>query len=155
LGFAKAELEKICTDGGINPVHDPSNNDADFDRVAMRQFLGRHPHPFDPSRAARTASALAETADALEWMTTQLGLERVTSVGGAVEISINDLPRELQRRLVIAGLQKLVPEINPRGEAIERLLDNLNTGKTAMIGDILCKGGDVCHFSPAPRRRTG
>ena len=44
--------------------------------------------------------------------------------------------------------------MKPRGEAIDRLLADLETGKTTTIGDILCQGGEVWKFSAAPPRRT-
>ncbi|MEP7349646.1 MAG: tRNA lysidine(34) synthetase TilS [Sphingorhabdus sp.] len=155
LGFSKSELEQICANAGIEPVRDPSNADNDFDRVAMRQYLGGNPHPFDPARAARTASALADAVEALDWMTQQLAADRLTRQDEGMTLDANDLPRELQRRLVLSALRTIAPEITPRGDAVERLLDDLSDGKTVTISDILCKGGDVWHFSVAPPRRTG
>ena len=154
LGFTKAELVQICADHGIEPVRDSSNEDDDFDRVAMRQFLRRNPHPFDAFRAARTASAVADAVEALDWMVAQLATQRVISEDSQIRTDAADLPRELQRRLLIASLQRLAPEMTPRGEAVERLLDDLGAGKIVTIGDILCKGGDVWYFLAAPPRRT-
>lgn len=155
LGFSKAELEQICADSGITPVRDPSNNDENFDRVAMRQYLAAQPHPFNAGRAVRTASAITDAVAALDWVTEQLAQDRIGAEDGAITADIAGLPRELQRRLLLISLGKIDSEIAPRGEAIERLLDDLSDGKTTTIGDILCKGGTVWRFSPAPPRRTG
>lgn len=154
LGFAKAELEQICADAGVEPVRDPSNDDDDFDRVAMRQFLAERRHPFDATRAARSASALAEAGEALDWVLDRLSDERIVMKGDSVVVDPSNLPRELQRRLLLAALHKIAPQIAPRGDAIDRLLGDLHAGKTAMIGDILCKGTEGWRFSPAPPRRS-
>ncbi len=153
LEFSKAELEEICTDADIQPVRDPSNDNADFDRVAMRQYLARGEHPFGRAATNRTASALGDAAVALDWMTTALAERRIS--GGKAKITIDNkgLPKEIQRRLLLLALQRIEPEIEPRGEALERLLADLEVGKTTTIGDILCQGGDVWQFSPAPPRR--
>jgi tRNA(Ile)-lysidine synthase len=137
LEFSKAELEEICTDADIQPVRDPSNDNADFDRVAMRQYLAR-----------------GDAAIALDWMTTALAERRIS--GGKAKITMDNkgLPKEIQRRLLLLALQRIETEIEPRGEALERLLADLEVGKTTTIGDILCQGGDVWQFSPAPPRRS-
>ena len=46
LGFSKSELEEICLSAGIEPVRDPSNENEDYDRVAIRKWLGQSSHPF-------------------------------------------------------------------------------------------------------------
>jgi tRNA(Ile)-lysidine synthase len=154
LGFSKAELEGICAIAGIEPVRDPSNDNADFDRVAMRQWLAMSQHPFDIGAATRTAAALGDATAALEWMTAHLATERMSGSEGKATLDAKNLPRELQRRLLLRTLLQIEPEIAPRGDAIERLLADLTAGRTAMIGDIRCEGGDVWNFAPAPPRRT-
>lgn len=153
LGFSKVELEAICTAAGIQPVRDPSNDHADFDRVAMRQWLAKSEHPFDIVAATRTACALGDATAALDWMATQLAAERISFDDGKITLYINVLPKELQRRLLLLALRQIDPEIAPRGDALERLLADLTAGRTTMIGEIRCQGGDIWHFSPAPPRR--
>jgi hypothetical protein len=41
----------------------------------------------------------------------------------------------------------------PRGEAIDRLLTDLENARTAMIGNIKCIGGADWQFFKAPPRR--
>jgi tRNA(Ile)-lysidine synthase len=153
LGFSKAELEQICTAAGVEPVRDPSNENADFDRVAMRQWIAQASHPFQIERTNRTASALADAADALSWMTAVLAAERTTQVDSAITCDVNALPRELQRRLLLHCIAQLEPALHPKGEAVDRLLIELEAGKTAMIGNILCRGGTRWTLTPAPPRR--
>lgn len=155
LGFAKAELEAICADAGVEPVRDPSNDDADFDRVAMRQFLASGAHPFDAARAALTAEALAEAGEALDWATQRLLAERMTVKDDAISLQVIDLPMEFQRRLLLAALRHLAPDLTPRGNTVTRDLRKLRAGQTVTIGNILCKGGNPWHLAPAPPRRTG
>lgn len=154
LGFSKLELEKICASCKIEPVRDPSNDDANFDRVAARHWLGRSDHPFQLSRIDRTARALGEAADALEWVVDNLATQRIAREYDKIQCDSANLPRELQRRLLLRCLSQLDPDLRPRGAAIDRLLTELEAGKTAMIGNILCEGGVHWTFSAAPARRT-
>jgi tRNA(Ile)-lysidine synthase len=154
LGFAKDELERLCASAGVDPVRDPSNDNADFDRVAMRQWLATGPHPLDPIRAARSAAALADSSAALDWMTATLARERVSVQGDSIHCNANGLPFELQRRLLLCALRQITPGIDPRGDAVERTLADLSAGKTVTLGGILCTGGSPWRFSPAPPRRS-
>lgn len=154
LDFRKSELEDICKTAAVQPIRDLSNDNADFDRVAMRQWLARSEPPFDQFATNRTASALADAAMALDWMTERLAEHRITSDKNIIRLDNKDLPKEIQRRLLLLALQQIRPEIAPRGEAIERLMTDLKASKTATIGDILCHGGDTWLFTPAPPRRN-
>ena len=100
LGFAKDELTSICTNAGLDPVKDPSNENSDFERVAMRNWLASTAHPFRADRAARTASAMADAAEALNWMTELLTQERVQRDKYAVSCDMRDGPGEMKRRLI-------------------------------------------------------
>lgn len=154
LGFAKTELEGICATAGLKPIRDPSNDDSDFDRVAMRQWLAGSKHPFDLARAQRTASAMRESSEALAWTTDRLASERVARNGEVIELDPGALPADLQRRLLIHCIALCDPILVSKGEAIGRLLADLTAGKTATIGNILCRGGTIWQFSPAPPRRA-
>jgi tRNA(Ile)-lysidine synthase len=154
LDFKKSELEDICKQAEIEPIRDPSNDNADFDRVAMRQWLERSDPPLDQFASNRTASALSDSAFALDWMTERLAEQRLSREEKKIRLDGHDLPKEIQRRLLMLALQHIQPGIAPRGEAIERLLAELKEGKTSTIGDILCRGGEIWLFSPAPPRRN-
>jgi tRNA(Ile)-lysidine synthase len=154
LGFSKSELEEICASAGLVPVRDPSNDNPDFDRVAMRQWLAASPHPFRADRLNRTARALGDAAAALAWVVDDLAGQRIREEHAEIQCNAEDLPRELKRRLLLRCLSRLEPDLQPRGEAIDRLLAELDAGKTNMIGNILCKGGAIWRFSAAPPRRT-
>lgn len=153
LTFSKAELEEICAETGVVPVRDPSNGDDSFDRVKMRQWLAANPHPFDPHRAVRTATALADAAGALHWMTDALFQTHVTREDDSFIVNAADLPRELQRRLVLRILSQIQSDYVPRGDALDRALDTLADGGKQMLGDVQCEGGKIWRFRPAPQRR--
>ena len=153
LELTKSELEEICESSGIAPVRDPSNEDDNFDRVAMRQWLASTAHPFDPHRAVRTATAFADASEALEWMTVSLFETHVLRDDDGLVLNANSLPREIQRRLLLRILNQIQPGCVPRGDAIDRALDTLNNGDRQMLGNVLCEGGETWRFRPAPHRQ--
>jgi tRNA(Ile)-lysidine synthase len=153
LEFIKAELIDICSSAGIEWLNDPSNANIDFDRVAMRNWLASTQHPFQASRTLRTASALADASDALVWMTDTLAAQRIAQENDVIICTAGDLPSELKRRLLIRCLRTIDVNLAPRGDAIDRLLTELENARTAMIGNIKCVGGAEWRFSKAPPRR--
>lgn len=155
LGFSKSELEKICSDAAIEPIRDPSNDNCDFDRVAMRQWLGSAGHPFDLRRVEQTARAMSDASEALAWVVTNLAEPRLQKENEEIQCDASGLPRDLKRRLLLHCLEKLAPDLKPRGDAIDRLMKQLDADQTSTIGDILCRGGAIWRFSPAPPRGKG
>lgn len=153
LGYDKAELTVICRDCGLASLHDPSNDNSAFDRVAMRQWLTQTSHPFSAKRAVRSAQAFAETAEALDWMVANLATTHLTLADGEARLNAQGLPCELQRRLLLRAVQHVQPGCAPRGEAIVRALSALAAGEKLTLGNILCIGGSIWHFQPAPQRR--
>lgn len=154
LGFSKDELIAICANAGLVPVGDPSNENVDFERVAMRNWLASTQHPFRTSRAGRTASAMADASEALVWMTELLAHERVQRDADAVTCDASHVPHELKRRLLMHCLKLIEPELAPRGDAIDHLLAELSDRRTASMGNIKCEGGDNWRFTIAPPRRS-
>ncbi len=153
LTFAKAELIAICADADMTPVNDPSNDDTDFDRVRMRQWLCAG-HPLGNDGPSRTAAAMADATQALEWAAADLAARRIERDGETVAIDASELPHEFMRRLLIAGLLMLQPDLTPRGTSIDNAIKTLLSGETCTIGNILCKGGAIWHLCPAPPRRS-
>lgn len=155
LAFTKQELISICEGAELETVADPSNDNTDFARVAMRQYLASADHPFSAERATRTAAAIAEASDALAWMTDRLVKERITTQNGEISCDARELPAELKRRLLLRALAMMDPILQPRGDAIDLVLSKIENNAPAMIGDITCKGGPLWQFARAPARRTG
>ncbi len=155
LDFTKDELIALCHAAGVTFAEDPSNNNSDFDRVAARIWLKNNPQFLDSKRAVRTASALSQANDALQWAADKLIEERLLiRASDHVEVNAEGLPLELKRRLLIGALLNLDPQITVRGPSIDRALSSLALGETCTVGNILCKGGKVWQFTPAPARRV-
>lgn len=152
LGFTKAELVSICEDAGLASISDPSNDNADFDRVRIRQWLAATDHPLSALSAAISASALAEASDALDWSARRLAPLHIRADGTDICFDPANLPPELLRRLLLMALRHIIPDYRPRGPSLTRLIDSLQRGETAMIGDILCIPGDIWRLRSAPPR---
>ena len=98
LGWRRAELAEIVAAAGIEPVADPSNEDERFDRVRMRKRLAGAGW-LDPIAVARSAAALAQADDALDWAVDRLLKERAREEQGAVLFDPSGIPAELRRRI--------------------------------------------------------
>lgn len=153
LDFTKPELEAICINAGVQPIRDPSNENSDFDRVAMRKWLASG-GLLDPLRAVRSAAALADAAEALDWVTAQLAREKITGTPPLLSVDLSELPKELRRRLFQHALSLVAPDLSPRGEALDRCLEAVTAHETTMLGDVLIIGqGQTCDLRPAPPRK--
>lgn len=153
LGFSKGQLEDVCKAAGIDPVRDPSNDDEDFDRVRMRKWLQENGFPFDVNAVGKSAAALHEASQALDWMSGQLAATHVKADGAKLTVDCGDLPNEMQRRLVIHALGKLQPDYAPRGEKLERALAGLRSGQKVMLGNVSISGGKLWILEAAPPRK--
>lgn len=153
LAFGKAELIAVCEDAGVAPCDDPSNANTDFDRVQFRNWLKTAPPLLDAARIGRTVTALREAHEALEWMAARLEPERsAVSENRGATLDPAGLPPEIVRRLLIRALQRIDPEIAPRGDTIDRALEVLRSGGKLTIGNLLCSGGSLWQIAPAPPR---
>ena len=147
LGWRRDELAAIVRAAGVDPVADPSNADERFDRARIRRRLAEAPW-LDPAPLARSAAALAEAEDALEWSVERLWRERVDGL----TLDPAGLPAELRRRLVLRLLVTIGGPA-PRGEEVGRLLATLDGGGTATLAGVKCVGGKLWRFAAAPPRR--
>jgi len=154
IGWRREALAGIVRDSGLEPVDDPSNSDAAYDRVRIRRRLAEAPW-LDAAALARSAAALAEAEEALETMAARLFAERTTRDAQALRLDPEGLPRELLRRLVLRALRTVVDGEAPRGEQVGALIVDLERGGTATLAGVKCAGGSVWRFEPAPPRRTG
>lgn len=152
LGWRRAELAHIVDEAGLQAIADPSNFDERFDRARLRRQLALAPW-INAAAFARSAQALAEVDEAVEWAVDRLVAER--SAGGAESLRLDarDLPGELRRRLLLRALRCIAPTAEPRGDALTRLLATLEAGGTATLAGVKCSGGAPWRFEPAPPRR--
>jgi tRNA(Ile)-lysidine synthase len=153
LNWRKSELESLVQACGLDPIDDPSNRDNRFDRARLRQNLANAPW-LDPVAAAHSAQALAEAEDALDWASRAYANRRIGERNGVISFDPKDMPKELIRRIVRLCLGKVQEGLEPRGEALERLLSALERGQTVTLGNVKCSGGTFWLFTVAPARRT-
>ena len=153
LGWRRAELARIVADAGLEAVSDPSNKDERFDRARLRRQLEAADW-IDPLALGRSAQALAEAEEALDWAAERLFAERTSRDESELRLDPNDLPAELVRRLLVRALRQLEPDAAPRGEELSRLRAKLEGGGSATLAGVKAEGGPVWRFAAAPPRRT-
>lgn len=151
LAWRRAELAEIAAAAKLDPVDDPSNRDPRFDRAQIRALLAATDW-FDPERLAASASHLADAEEALCFMAAGLAAQRIVPAAEGLAIDASGLPRELQRRLLVAALA-LAGESGLRGPDVDRLLATLNAGGTATLGSSKLVGATPWRLSPAPPHR--
>lgn len=167
LAWRRDELAAIVSRAGITPVADPSNVDERFDRARLRKALGETSW-IDAEHWSRSAAALGDAEAALDWATRRRAGECCIEEKGGVTLYLDDEPVEMVRRLVLHCLSRVDPAIDPRGEAVLRLVDMilsterhpLGDHPKATLGGVLVEThfhhetGLKAFFSPAPPRRS-
>ena len=156
LGWRHSELEAVCSEAGVEPVQDPSNEDERFERVRMRKALAETDW-LDPQALATSAAHLAEADGALQWATTLEWKRGVKSDRGQLTYRPSDAPREIRRRIIRRAVLALANEgggADLRGREIDQVLAALRTGRTTTLRGVLCAGGAEWRFSKAPARKV-
>ncbi len=151
LGWRKRELEDIVKTAGIAAVDDPTNRDDRFDRARLRKSLADADW-LDPVAASRTAAALAEAEDALDWTARAYENRRVAEQSGIISFDPRNLPKELIRRITLACLRRISPQAAPRGSELDRLIHGLESNRVASLAGVKCSGGVFWLFEKAPAR---
>ena len=154
LGWRRAELGAVVAAAGIVAVDDPSNVSDRFDRARLRKQLATIDW-IDPSRVAASAAALADAEEAIGWMVRQLGTERVAAESDSLTLDPRNLPFELVRRLVEHCVRQIDATAEIRGSALVRMVKALESGDTAMLGDVaaVALSSAAWRFRKAPPRR--
>ena len=154
LGWRRAELGAIVAAAGIVAVEDPSNVSDRYDRARLRKQLAAIDW-IDAARVAASASALADAEEAIGWVMRQLGTDRVAAEGDSLLLDPGDLPFELVRRLVEHCVRQIDPAAEIRGSALVRMVKALESGETAMLGNVVAtpRSLGAWRFGKAPPRR--
>ena len=153
LGWRRAELKGVVDDAGLVPCDDPSNRDTAYDRVRIRQALSNSDW-IHAAALSMSSNNLADTEAALLWVGHRLAADYIaredSDDGHAIMLTapLETLPRELGRRLLARALADTDATTQPRGDALDRLLDSMVGGQKAMIGNLL-----ITPETPAPRWR--
>lgn len=155
LGWRKAELAAVVAAAGLTAVDDPTNADDRLDRTHARRLLDSTPW-LDPVRIAASATNLLDAEDALAWTTERVVEARLRRAEdqACVTIDARDLPRELQRRLLLCALAHFTDETAIPGPKLMTLLDTLLDGRTATLAGVKAEPGDTWRLTLAPPRRT-
>ncbi|QDP19245.1 tRNA lysidine(34) synthetase TilS [Sphingomonas xanthus] len=151
LEWRKAELVTIVARAGIAAFDDPSNHDPRHDRSRFRVLLAAADW-IDPARISASASALRDADEALDWALAPLIASRISPCEGGILVEPTDLPRELQRRLLLAAFGELGVSA-PRGPELMRALAALNAGQAVTLSGLKLEGGPQWRLSPEPPRR--
>jgi tRNA(Ile)-lysidine synthase len=153
LGWRRFELQAVVDTSGERAIDDPTNRDDRFDRARLRKVLA-DAEWIDPIAVARSASALAEADEALDWTVAQLRGSRLRQGGADWTYDARGLPAELRRRALVDCVRRFEPRAAPRGTTIDRALAALTAGKTATIGTLRCASvDDRWTISKLPPRR--
>ena len=153
LAVRKARLQALADIEALPHVQDPSNADPRFDRSVLRSALADADW-LDPQAAVRSASALAEVEQALQWTVDRLAARHLRREGEGWRLDRTDFPRELQRRLLLTMWALATGSARPpRGDSVDRAIAMAAMGKKASLGGWLLVGGSGWSLLPAPPRR--
>lgn len=151
LGWRRADLAAVVERGGVAVAHDPSNDDARFERVRVRQGLAAC-NWLDVKGFATSAVHLAEADAALDWAAS-LALAQVREEGDAL-LWRPDAPRAVALR-VLEGVVARLGRSVPRGRDVARWHDALQAGGIATLAGVRGEArGDVWRFSIAAAHRV-
>jgi tRNA(Ile)-lysidine synthase len=153
LGWRRSELEHVCGAARIAPAADPGNVDEQFERVRIRRALAVADW-LDPAMLGRSAAHLASADEALGWAAEQEWSGSVTERSGEISFRPSGAPEEIVRRIVARAVSALATEgpSELRGGELDRLLEDLRSGRTATLRGVRCSGGAEWRFVPAPKR---
>jgi tRNA(Ile)-lysidine synthase len=154
LGWRHSELAAVVEHAGLVAIDDPSNGDHRFDRARFRKALATVDW-LDPLAAVTMAAALDEADAALGWASQRIAKERVVPAGDALIFDANDLPAEIERRILVGCIRLLNAEAKLDGPKVTRLLTTLRGAGKATLDGVACDArGARWVLSPAPERTT-
>ena len=154
LRWRREELTAIAKAARLPTADDPHNRDTAFDRSRLRMALAKAGFG-DAEGFAASARHLAQADIALEWVVRDHWDARAVEEEDGLRLAIADMPAELQRRMLIAAIERS-GDRPPRGPDLERVRQRLLDGEAATLGSLsFTVEGEHWRLSPAPPRRTG
>lgn len=135
LGWRRVELEAVVAKAGVEPAHDPSNEDESFDRVRIRRALGDAGW-LDPAALSRSAAHLGEAEAYLKAKIDEAWRERVRGEGGAIRFmpGPSDFEACEIARMIIESLGGAA-----RRSEIPAMVARLRGGENASLGGVLAQ----------------
>ncbi|WP_371810635.1 tRNA lysidine(34) synthetase TilS [Ruegeria sp. HKCCA5763] len=150
LGITRDRLRTYLTEIEASWVEDPSNQDAQFDRIKAREALhGLEPLGIDALSLSRVANNLAQAHEALG-VFAQESARKVTRVDQS-DVRVDRagfaaLPKEIQRRVLLGILEWIAGQgYPPRQATVEQAMDAIACGQAGSIAGCLLvpKGASV------------
>ncbi len=165
LGIKRETTEAFCTDSGLEPWHDPMNQDEAYTRVRVRKNLLP---ALEAELGPGIAEALARTADTLredDEVLAELALAAYKKVAkeGATQISIGvqefkDLPLAIRHRVVALAAVVLQAPMLARVHilAIDELVDSWHGQKPLTLPGIRVeRTGETLALKTTKTLKTG
>ena len=152
LSFSRAELTQIIAVADLEIASDPSNADASFERVRLRQALQRV-DCLDPKGFATSARHIEEADLLCEVAVERWLFENEKPMQGGLR---NPAPPDPAMQFPLLEVQFRLMGKQPRGSDLARLLKQLRQGHGGNVAGVLVtvENGDWV-FCPEPPRRTG
>ncbi len=147
LATTRSRLRAYLMAQGITWIDDPSNQDARFDRIKVREALSRLDQiGVTAESLSRVAENLAQAREALAHYAQESAVRHMRVTDGEICIDrdgFETLPEEIRRRLVVAAVLWIAGgEYPPRRSAIDQALKAILTGGGATAaGCILIPDG--------------
>lgn len=160
LRWRRSELGAIVEQAGIEPVQDPSNRNADFERVRVRDALREAPW-LDPAAWSRSAEHLQQLERALDFAV-ENELAECAEQGEPTIYFPYRRGAEWREPFWMRAVEALAVLLEIRLDADQsaRMVDRLRKGEKVNIGGLLAwteqRGAETAWLiTREPQRRTG
>jgi tRNA(Ile)-lysidine synthase len=160
LGIRRTTTWASCTDQGLQPWHDPQNDDAAFLRSRVRNgvlpLLEEHMGPGVAEALTRTADALREDGDALDHMVDEMAEDLAEHVEAGIAWPVAALaanPPAIRNRLIRLAVQTEFHVTLTRAQTLEvaRLVTDWHgQGPLHLPGVRVMRGDGRITFTQAP-----
>lgn len=159
LDWSRAGLFQLVSESDLRPIDDPTNHSEDHDRTRFRALLAAT-DLLPASRIAAAAKNLAEAKQAVTWAVAGAWQTGFFVEGEACRIRAGGMPRELERRMLIAAIDQLRTFNGLPGKWRKDKLDavmakGVDEGRATIAGMLLkSEGQQHWLLSPAPPRKS-
>lgn len=150
LALTRAELREYLVRNHITWSEDPSNVDARFERVRIRQALqALEPLGLNIRGLAAVAQNMTQAREALDWYTFLAARDLAEICDGDVVLDqrqFRALPEEIARRLLVQAIRWVAQtEYPPRSAPMSELLKSVRRGRSMTLSGchVLCQGPSV------------